>query len=165
MTSWTSLTKCSCNSWGPQTSRISCGSIGPSVSCWPFLTRSPLKTMTCLPIGIRCSSCNFVTGSVIKMQRLPRTLGPKSAIPSILEISEAFLRTTRLKQFRHARQTARNIAGFCLFARCFGDQRSRNNRSPSLTTIGAPEGWDSWRRLHPLSSLMMIWGCKSLCGQ
>src|SRR5215831_4600743 len=47
--------------------------------------------MTCLPMGMRCSSSTCVCWSLMTMQRLPRTLGPKSTMPSILEISAASL--------------------------------------------------------------------------
>ncbi len=64
---------------------------GPSVSCCPFLTRSPLKTTICLPIGMKCSSERPVTSSTTLMQRLPRTVSPISMTPSIFAISAASL--------------------------------------------------------------------------
>ena len=64
---------------------------GPSVSCWPFFTRSPLNTTICLPIGIRCSSTRPVMRSTTFTQRLPRTFSPNSISPSIFAISAASL--------------------------------------------------------------------------
>ena len=59
------------------------------MSGWPFLTRSPLNTTICLPIGIGYSSFWPVTSSRTTMMRLPRLFGPNSTTPSIMEITAA----------------------------------------------------------------------------
>ncbi len=122
-------------------SRISCGSIGPSVNCWPFFTKSPLKTMTCLPIGMRCSSSEPVCGSLMINAALAANVRAKVHDAVDLGDLGGVLRTARFEQFGHARQTAGDVLGLGGFARRLGHQRA-GDESCRLrsTTMCAPEG-------------------------
>ena len=83
--------------------------------------------MTCLAIGMRCSSSAPVSGSL----RIKRALAAHRSANfddavDLGDLGRVF-RTARFEQFRHARQTAGDVLGLGDFARRLGQQRAGAN--------------------------------------
>ena len=114
---------------------------------------------------MRCSSSTPVSGSLMRMQRLPRTLAPKSTMPSILEISAAsFGRRASNNSATRGRPPVMSFV-FARFARRLGQQRA-GDESCRLRRRRCARRRNRIIREHFVSCrpVMMICGCKSsLC--
>ena len=101
----------------------------------------------------------------MRMQRLPRTLAPKSTMPSILEISAASLGRRASKSSATRGQTAGDVLGLGGLARGLGHEGA-GARSCRLRRrrCARRREWGSWPRARRARSRMTICGWRSsLC--
>ena len=101
---------------------MSCGGTGPSVSCWPFFTKSPLKTMMCLFSGTRCSSSAPVSAS--RDDDLALAADGAADLDDAVDLGDlgGVFRTARFEELGHTRQTAGDVLGLGDLARRLGEQ-------------------------------------------
>ena len=106
---------------------MSCGLIGPSVSRSPARTALPSCTCRCLPCGIWYSRASPSSLRTISL-RMPRETPPNSTATVDLGHDRRVLGTPRLEQLRHARQTARDVAGLGRLAPDLDQHVARRHR-------------------------------------
>ena len=107
---------------------MSCGLLGPSISCSPARTRSPSCTLTCTPRGSEYSRGSVPSSGTMMILRWPLTTPPSLTMPSISEMTAGSLRLARLEQLDHARQTAGDVLGLGRLARDLREHVARLHR-------------------------------------